>query len=153
MPSLADTATFVDAEFARIVDELTRRGFLGGLAGAAGLLGLAACRSDGARTDGRSTGARSATRQVSSVHGPITVPADPKRVVTLDGFSMAAMFDLGLNPVGVYSAATTPWREGQFWLYGPGSPIGGILADAGCASPPAPPGSTPPAGSSRSPTN
>ena len=101
----------VETEFDRITAELTRRGFLGGTLGTATLLGLTACGSSGqhAGTPSRPP----ATRQVDSVNGPVSVPRDPKRVVTLDGFSMAAMFDLGLEPVGVYSAGAQ-YVEPQF---------------------------------------
>ncbi|GIH20057.1 iron ABC transporter substrate-binding protein [Rugosimonospora africana] len=81
---------------------MTRRGFLGAAAGSAALLGLAACGAAG--TGAASGNAGLAARQVDSVNGPIAVPARPARVVTLDDFSMAAMFDLGMDPVGVYSA-------------------------------------------------
>jgi len=236
----------VDEQFRRIADELTRRGFLTSGLGSAALLGLAACGSSG---HGHGDGSSSHTRRVSSVNGAITVPGQPKRVVSLDSFTMGAMFDLGQDPAGVYSAgeqyvepqflakwraipkvsggtvggqievekvaalqpdlilgidaskppyaqlkqiaptvilpfsaSTTPWKDmasdtatalgrtdqlhalqrtysskaaeikkryadvlahtrwdilqggftqGQYWLYGPGSPIGGILADAG----------------------
>src|SRR5262249_52024602 len=85
---------------------LTRRGFLAGTGTAATLLSVAAC--------GAGPGAKPvATRTASSVHGPVVVPAQPKRVVTLDGFTMAALFDLGLRPVGVYSAGEQ-YVEPQF---------------------------------------
>jgi iron complex transport system substrate-binding protein len=93
-----------DARFLEIVDELTRRGFLGGALGGAALLGLAACGSDTTATSGATSPSAAATRKVDSVNGKVAVPVDPRRIVTLDGFTMAAMFDLGRNPVGVYSA-------------------------------------------------
>ncbi|WP_228558985.1 iron-siderophore ABC transporter substrate-binding protein [Catenulispora pinisilvae] len=101
----------VDEEFTRIVNELTRRGLLaGGIAGLAGL-GLAACGgSDG---KGHTPSASGSTRTVSSVNGAIAVLANPTRVVTLDGFTMAAMFDLGAAPIGVYSAGEQ-YVEPQF---------------------------------------
>ena len=91
----------LDVEFARIVDDLTRRRFLGAGAGAATALGLTAC---GASDTGSTVSAPAETRQVPSVHGPVTITARPERVVTLDGFTMAAMLDIGVDPVGVYSA-------------------------------------------------
>jgi len=97
----------MDAEFARIVSELTRRGFLAGGLGSAALLGLAACSSSG------SSPAPAATRTVSSVHGTVSVPAAPRRVVSLDSFTMGALYDLGLDPVGVYSAGEE-YVEPQF---------------------------------------
>lgn len=44
----------VEAEFATIVAELTRRGFLGGLAGGAAAVGLATCGSGAVGVDGKS---------------------------------------------------------------------------------------------------
>jgi iron complex transport system substrate-binding protein len=98
----------IDREFARIVDELTRRGFLGGALGSAALLGLGACSSGSSPSS-----STSATRTVSSVHGAVTVPDRPTRVVTLDSYTMGALFDLGLDPVGVYSAGEQ-YVEPQF---------------------------------------
>ncbi len=69
-----------DAEFRGIVDELTRRGFLGGLAGTAGLLGLAACTSS-AGNDAASSSAAATTRTVTTATGPVVVPVHPARVV------------------------------------------------------------------------
>ena len=107
----SDLMVDVDEEFRRMVGELTRRGVLvGGIAAVAGF-GLAGCGSSAGQLD--SPGSATATRLVSSVHGQIAVPARPTRVVTLDGFTMAAMFDLGVNPVGVYSAGEQ-YVEPQF---------------------------------------
>jgi iron complex transport system substrate-binding protein len=89
----------VDREFTRIVDELTRRGFLVGSAGAAALLGLAACGSSSSDA-GAST--QPTTRRVDSVKGPVDVPVDPKRVVCIQPSASATLWDLGLTPVGVY---------------------------------------------------
>jgi len=88
----------IDAEFARIVDELTRRGFLTGGLAAAALLGLAACGSGEAGSTGTP---KASTRVVDSVNGKITVPADPKRVVSVHVSSDATLFDLGMSPLGV----------------------------------------------------
>lgn len=101
----------VDEEFRKIVNELTRRGMLAGGIATAAAFGLAACGSSAGQLDG--PGTATATRLVSSVHGRIAVPGRPTRVVTLDGFTMAAMFDLGVNPVGVYSAGEQ-YVEPQF---------------------------------------
>ena len=105
------TPADIEAAFERIVDELTRRGFFGAAIGSATLLGLSACGSSDPHRGGST--APAATRRVDSVHGSIAVPVEPKRIVTLDGFSMAALFDLGLEPVGVYSAGEQ-YVEPQF---------------------------------------
>ncbi len=89
-----------DAEFARIVDELTRRGFLGGGLGAAGLVGLAACGSPG--SDGaHSSSSTPTTREVQGAYGPVELPTSPKRVVALSKAAVNTMLDLGITPVGV----------------------------------------------------
>ncbi len=90
-----------DAEFRRIVDELTRRGFLGGAAGVAGLSALAACSSSGSAGN-RSSSAAPTTRQISTAKGAVTVPANPTRVVAIQPSASATLYDLGLEPVGVY---------------------------------------------------
>ncbi|MGA5699032.1 ABC transporter substrate-binding protein [Peterkaempfera bronchialis] len=89
----------------------TRRRLLGSAAGAAALLGLAACGSGGSGGSGSkgaagaSAGASAATtRVVDTAKGKVTVPARPQRVVILNDFPMAAMFDLGQLPVGLFNA-------------------------------------------------
>ncbi|MBN9618583.1 MAG: ABC transporter substrate-binding protein [Actinobacteria bacterium] len=91
----------IDTEFDRIVAELTRRGFLAGTIGAAGLLGLSACGSSGGIPAG-SGPAAATTRRVETAKGPVDVPADPKRIVAIQPSSSATLYDLGLTPVGVY---------------------------------------------------
>ncbi|WP_326565882.1 ABC transporter substrate-binding protein [Amycolatopsis rhabdoformis] len=88
-------------------DALTRRGFLAGGVGVGALLALPACSAPAATP----TAAR--TRQVSTVNGPVEVPEQALRVVTLDSFTMGAAFDLGRTPVGVYSAGEQ-YVEPQF---------------------------------------
>lgn len=85
----------IDEEFRRIVDELTRRGFLAGGVGAAALLGLAACSADG--TDPSAT---PATRKVRGAYGEVELPANPKRVVALSKAAVNTVLDLGLTLVG-----------------------------------------------------
>ena len=88
-----------DAQFAEIVDSLTRRGFLGGVVGAATLAGLSAC-SAGDQAPSPSPSA--ATRIVDSAKGKIEVPADPRRIVVLAPQPRDTLYDLGITPVGVY---------------------------------------------------
>jgi iron complex transport system substrate-binding protein len=101
---------------------LSRRGLLGGVLGLGAAAGLAACGSSGGSaadpggsTSGSGTPSSSApsTRTVDSANGPIEVPAQPQRVVCVDSFSMAALFDLGLDPVGIYDAGEQ-YVEPQF---------------------------------------
>jgi len=91
------TALDVDAEFARIVDELTRRGFLTGAAGTAALFGLAACGSPANPTD---SSAGAATRTIDTPRGPVQVPVHPKRVVFISNLAMYCGFDLGVTAIG-----------------------------------------------------
>ncbi len=93
-----------DAEFARIVDELTRRGFLAGGLGTAAVLGLAGCGN------GTAPVAAPTTRVVKTTKGPVTVPADPQRVVCLDSYSSQIMLTLGITPAGVYNPAPSRSR-------------------------------------------
>jgi len=116
MPLLLD-APSTDAEFARIVAELTRRGFLGGLAGSAGLLGLAACSS--AKPDSESSGETSAgyPARISGQFGDTVVPTPPKRIVALgQGPDADAAVTLGVAPVAVTRDPTAaggiqPWLK------------------------------------------
>jgi iron complex transport system substrate-binding protein len=79
---------------------LGRRGFLIGGAGVAAGLLLGGCGADGGEPV--ATGASAATdRQVQTDKGPVTVPADPAKVVCADYYGAFALVDLGLVPVGV----------------------------------------------------
>jgi len=95
---------------AQTLDSLTRRGILGTGIGAAAVLGLAACGSDASPADSSTAGS---TRKLDSANGVVEVPAHPTRIVTIDTYSMAAMFDLGMDPVGVYDAGEQ-YVEPQF---------------------------------------
>ena len=86
------------ARFAGIVDELTRRGFLGVGAGTAALVGLAACGTDKAAPQATAP----STRTIETAKGRVRVPATPRRVVCLDpGFSWQTLLEVGLTPVGL----------------------------------------------------
>lgn len=93
------TRPSVDEEFAAIVDELTRRGLIAGGLGGAALLGLGAC------TDERSSAAPSSseptTRTIDTAYGPVQAPANPKRIVCVDTYTVSALLDVGVTPVGV----------------------------------------------------
>ena len=92
----------VEARFADIVDELTRRGLLSGGLGAAALVGLAACGGNGGATATGSPSASSGTRTVASAKGAITLPAHPERVVAIAPQVRGTLYDLGITPIGVY---------------------------------------------------
>ncbi len=128
-PDPGSTATDVDAEFARIVAELTRRGFLAGGLGSAALLGLAACGSSDGGADGSSSATADATRTISTGKGSVRVPRDPKRVACLDpGFSWQTLLEVGLTPVGlpvVVDSLVLPENLAK------AAEIPGVLNDAG----------------------
>jgi iron complex transport system substrate-binding protein len=103
----------VDRTFAEIVAGLTRRGLIGGALGLGAAAGLAACGSSESGGAAPSDGSSPTTRTVASANGPIEVPVHPQRVVCVDSFSMASMFDLGQDPVGIYDAGEQ-YVEPQF---------------------------------------
>lgn len=69
---------------------------------AALLLGLAACGSADAGQGAAPSSATASTRQVDTVNGPVTVPADPLRIVSIQPSATATLYDVGVSPVGVY---------------------------------------------------
>ncbi len=115
MTSLAiPTPVDIDTEFARIVDELTRRGLLGGGLGAAALLGLAGCGSSGSGS-GQPSSPAPTTRTLQSAYGPAHLPADPQRVVAVDNSPLATCLDVGLTPIGTLSPADTSLAPSYEW--------------------------------------
>lgn len=110
----------VDERFARIVDELTRRGFLAGGLGSAALLGLVACGSSSGSPDSRDTASAAGYPvSVSGKFGQTTVPAPPRRIVALgqqpDGDAALA---LGVAPVALAKDPTAvggiqPWTKAK----------------------------------------
>ena len=92
------TSALLDVD--RIIDELTRREFLGGATGTAALLGAAACNSSST-----SSAPRPSSRTVDTAHGKVTVPADPARIVCVDTYTVSALLDVGRTPVGVGGGA------------------------------------------------
>jgi len=100
---LCDRPAMIDTEFARIVDELTRRKFLTGAVGAAALLGLTACGSGSSASTAPSSPTPSAsTRSIDTAKGAVDVPADPARVVAIQPSAFATLCDLGVATLGVY---------------------------------------------------
>jgi iron complex transport system substrate-binding protein len=76
----------------------TRRTFIGTGALGALSLGLAACGGGGSST----AAAGSGTRTVKTVKGPVKVPAEPTRVVSIQPSTASTLYDLGVDPIGVY---------------------------------------------------
>ncbi|MFJ9685196.1 ABC transporter substrate-binding protein [Streptomyces bacillaris] len=82
----------------------SRRRLLAALAlGAAAVLGASSCSAsgEGAQGGGGSAGKGAATRTVTDIAGKVEVPAEPKRIVSVDFYSPATLVDLGVKPVGV----------------------------------------------------
>jgi len=91
--TFARTTTATDLES---VDAVTRREFLAGLA-AAGL--LAACGDDGG--DAVSATDSPEVRVVEDATGTVELPANPERIVPLDGIWAANLYSLGLAPAAL----------------------------------------------------
>jgi iron complex transport system substrate-binding protein len=80
---------------------MSRRAFLG--TGAVAALALAGCGGGSSSIGaGSSTGAGAGTRTVKTPMGTITVPAEPARVVSVHPFTVDALYDYGVEPIGVY---------------------------------------------------
>jgi iron complex transport system substrate-binding protein len=86
------------------VADVTRRRFLGGAAAAGLSLGLAACGGSGSGSSSTATSSAPADRVVSTAMGDVRVPANPKRVIAINDYPLDTMFDLGMEPIGIYSA-------------------------------------------------
>jgi iron complex transport system substrate-binding protein len=80
--------------------DVTRRRFLGGAAAAGLSLGLAACGGSSNTT----TSTTAATRTVATPKGAVRVPARPSRIVAINDYALYTLLDLGIEPVGIYSA-------------------------------------------------
>ncbi|MGQ0679386.1 MAG: ABC transporter substrate-binding protein [Actinomycetota bacterium] len=96
------TISVVDRPAPDVLDDLTRREFISGLA-AAGL--LAACGRERSQAPPEAR-----TRTVSDALGLVKVPIDPQRVVTLDQFSFEAARRLDVPVIGAVAnrAMTDP---------------------------------------------
>ncbi|MER7971065.1 ABC transporter substrate-binding protein [Streptomyces sp. NPDC096080] len=79
------------------------RRLLTALVGAAAALTLAACGTGTTTADA----AADTTRVVATAHGKVTVPAHPKRIVSVHAWSTESLFDLGLKPVGIENSGAT----------------------------------------------
>ncbi|MFE6769603.1 ABC transporter substrate-binding protein [Streptomyces fimicarius] len=65
------------------------------------VLGVSSCSASGTDAKGAGAGKGSATRTVTDIAGEVEVPAEPKRIVSVDFYSPATLVDLGVKPVGV----------------------------------------------------
>jgi iron complex transport system substrate-binding protein len=91
-----------DLEFVRIVDELSRRGFLAGAAGAAALLGLAACGDSGSGPAASGSSPAGFPVTVTDTFGTVTISSPPKTVVSAGRTDHDVLLALGVVPVAVY---------------------------------------------------
>ena len=66
-------------------------------------VGLAAC----APADSEQVGSAPATRTVETDFGPVEVPVDIERIVSVDFYTPAALVDVGVMPVGVVNTYFT----------------------------------------------
>jgi iron complex transport system substrate-binding protein len=86
----------------------TRRSVVAAGFATAALLALSACGSSAndakasADTATESTAAAT-TRVVDTVEGKVTVPAEPKRVVAIQPYARGTLYDVGIDPIGVYN--------------------------------------------------
>ncbi|MFJ6614192.1 ABC transporter substrate-binding protein [Streptomyces sp. NPDC091289] len=65
------------------------------------VLGVSSCSASGTDAKGAGADEGSATRTVTDIAGKVEVPAEPKRIVSVDFYSPATLVDLGIKPVGV----------------------------------------------------
>ncbi len=93
--------TYTDAEFLRIVDELTRRRLIGGGLSLAAGLGLAACDSGSSSSPSPSATSRTIETPLGT---SLKVPATPKRVVAL-ATGLEPCLELGIPVVGTWTNA------------------------------------------------
>jgi iron complex transport system substrate-binding protein len=91
-----------DREWQRMVDELSRRGFLQGIGAAGALLGLAACGSgSGNGSNHKDAGAGDAFRYTDARGQAIDLAKRPTRVVAQSS-AAASLWDVGFHVDGVY---------------------------------------------------
>jgi len=100
-----DAPSYTDAEFAHIVDELTRRGFLAGGLSAAAVIGLSACGANGNVSDGP-TGSTAPWTSIDDLGKQVSLPRTPTRIAAL-----ADNVSIGLWAAGVHVVAS-PMVEG-----------------------------------------
>ncbi|MFD3979821.1 ABC transporter substrate-binding protein [Streptomyces griseus] len=65
------------------------------------VLGASSCSASGDGAKEAAADKGSATRTVTDIAGEVEVPAEPKRIVSVDFYSPATLVDLGVKPVGV----------------------------------------------------
>lgn len=80
-------------------DQLRR--ILFGLIASVVAIATVACSSSAATDSAASSAAESASRVVATAHGEVTVPAHPKRIVSVHTWTTQPLFDYGITPVAV----------------------------------------------------
>lgn len=104
----------VDAEFARIVDELTRRGFLAGGLGSAVALGLAACGPSGPSGD-PSSGTPGPWSYTDDIGRTVRLDRAPKRIAVLSDLLASTLWSQGLRTI-----VAAPLYGGDEYLFAAG---------------------------------
>ncbi|MFI1017825.1 ABC transporter substrate-binding protein [Streptomyces sp. NPDC020965] len=89
----------------RVSRRLRARSLATAAAGLAAVLVMSACSAGGTES-GKSSD--DATRTVTDIAGKVEVPAKPKRIVSVDFYSPAALVDLGVKPIGVVEGFDDP---------------------------------------------
>lgn len=96
-----------DVEWARMVDRLTRRGFLGGIGALGATALLTACGTSGA---GPESSAAQSTRTVTTPLGTYDIPTSPQRVVVIDSrLDLEPALALELPVIAHSYDAPAPW--------------------------------------------
>lgn len=92
--------SMVDAEWLTIVDELTRRRFVGGLGAVATLLVAGCDTADEAAGRPTNESANGFPRTIEHAYGSTTVPERPERLVVVGYTDIDVALALGVTPVG-----------------------------------------------------
>ncbi|NKR30094.1 twin-arginine translocation signal domain-containing protein, partial [Rhodococcus hoagii] len=96
-----------DVEWARMVDRLTRRGFLGGIGALGATALLTACGTSGA---GPESSAAQSTRTVTTPLGTYDIPTSPQRVVVIDSrLDLEPALALELPVIATSYDTPAPW--------------------------------------------
>ncbi|MFI2211607.1 ABC transporter substrate-binding protein [Streptomyces sp. NPDC020141] len=86
-----------------------RRALAAAAVGVAAVLTLSSCSAEAKNSGGDSgKGSGAKTRTVTDIAGKVEVPAEPRRIVSVDFYSPAALVDLGIKPIGVVEGFDDP---------------------------------------------
>lgn len=79
------------------INGLTRRKVISGASGLVAVASFGGRRASAQQASPAATG----TRIVDTIHGPVEIPANPQRIVTITYIAAIAVAELGLMPIGV----------------------------------------------------